>query len=135
MNNSQVIPMRKRVAFATAVVFAVAIMITSIFNVFILIAAAVVAQTQPINTASPSQGTNSLSLSDIYSEIAVLQISQNASQPQRQLLSSLKPLALGNSSNVEVVDTVIAIGNPFGLSDAMTTGLVSGIGRSIPIAC
>jgi S1-C subfamily serine protease len=72
--------------------------------------------------------------SDIYSDIAVLQISQNASQPQRQLLSFLKPLVSGNSSNVEVADTVIAIGNPFGLSDAMTTGIVSGIGRSIPIS-
>jgi S1-C subfamily serine protease len=72
--------------------------------------------------------------SDIYSDIAVLQISQNASQPQRQLLSYLKPLVIGNSSNLEVADTVIAIGNPFGLSDAMTTGIVSGIGRSIPIS-
>jgi S1-C subfamily serine protease len=72
--------------------------------------------------------------SDIYSDIAVLQISQNASQPQQQLLSSLKPLVLGNSSNLEVVDTVIAIGNPFGLSNALTTGIVSGIGRSIPIS-
>ncbi|HXX98058.1 MAG TPA: trypsin-like peptidase domain-containing protein, partial [Candidatus Bathyarchaeia archaeon] len=72
--------------------------------------------------------------SDTYSDIAVLKISQNASQPQRQLLSSLKPLVIGNSSNLEVADTVIAIGNPFGLSDAMTTGIVSGIGRSIPIS-
>ena len=72
--------------------------------------------------------------SDTYSDIAVLQISQNSSQLQRQLLSSLKPLALGNSSNLEVGDTAIAIGNPFGLSDAMTTGIVSGIGRSIPIS-
>jgi S1-C subfamily serine protease len=69
---------------------------------------------------------------DIYSDIAVLQISQNTSQPQRQLLSSLKPLVLGNSSNLEVGDTVVAIGNPFGLSDTMTTGIVSGIGRSLP---
>ena len=41
---------------------------------------------------------------------------------------------LGNSSNLEVGDTLIAIGNPFGLSDAMTTGIVSGIGRSIPLS-
>jgi S1-C subfamily serine protease len=71
--------------------------------------------------------------SDLYSDIAILQIAQNASQPLRQL-SSLKPLVLGNSSNAEVGDTVIAIGNPFGLSDAMTTGILSGIGRSIPIS-
>jgi S1-C subfamily serine protease len=59
---------------------------------------------------------------------------QNASQPQRehQLLSSLKLLVLGNSANLEVGDTVIAIGNAFGLSDTMTTGIVSGIGRSPP---
>jgi S1-C subfamily serine protease len=71
---------------------------------------------------------------DLYSDIAVLQISENASQPQRQLLSSVKPLVLANSSNLEVGDTVIAVGNPFGLSDAMTTGIVSAIGRSIPIS-
>ncbi|HYA82527.1 MAG TPA: trypsin-like peptidase domain-containing protein [Candidatus Bathyarchaeia archaeon] len=73
--------------------------------------------------------------SDPYSDLAVLQLlSQNVSQPQKQLLSSLKPLALGNSSNIDVGDAVIAIGNPFGLSDTMTTGIVSAIGRSLPDA-
>ncbi len=63
---------------------------------------------------------------DMYSDIAVLQISQNTSKP-------LKPLVFGNSSEVGVGDTVIAIGNPFGLSDTMTTGIVSGIDRSVPM--
>ncbi len=72
--------------------------------------------------------------SDTYNDIAVLQISQNASKPlQQHLLSSLKPLVLGNSSKMDVGDAVIAIGNPFGLSDTMTTGIVSGIGRSLPV--
>ena len=62
---------------------------------------------------------------DINNDI-ILQISQNASKP-------LKPLVLGNSSEVGVGDPVIAIGNPFGLSDTMTTGIVSGIDRSVPV--
>ena len=73
--------------------------------------------------------TANVTAKDIDSDIAVLKISK----PQ-QLLSSLKPLVLGNSSKMDVGDAVIAIGNPFGLSDTMTTGIVSGIGRSLPIS-
>jgi S1-C subfamily serine protease len=68
---------------------------------------------------------------DIYSDIAVVQI-QNATQQQQPSL--LKPLAIGNSSKLEVGDPVIAIGNPFGLSDTLTTGIVSGVGRLLPSA-
>jgi len=71
---------------------------------------------------------------EIYSDTAVLQIPQNITQNQPQLLSSLEPLVVGNSSKVEVGDQVIAVGNPFGLSDTMTTGIVSGLGRLLPAA-
>jgi S1-C subfamily serine protease len=69
---------------------------------------------------------------DIYSDIAVIQI-QNTTK-QQQPLPPLKPLVIGNSSKLEVGDPVIAIGNPFGLSDTLTTGIVSGIGRLLPSA-
>jgi S1-C subfamily serine protease len=65
--------------------------------------------------------------SDIYSDIAVLQIIENITQP-------LNPLVIGNSSKMGVGDPVIAIGNPFGLSGTITTGIVSGIGRLLPAA-
>ena len=37
----------------------------------------------------------------------------------------LKPLTLGNSDNLEVGDWVVAIGNPFGLGNTVTAGIVS----------
>jgi S1-C subfamily serine protease len=73
---------------------------------------------------------------DIYSDIAVIQIQNTTKQQQQQSppLPVLKPLVIGNSSKLEVGDPVIAIGNPFGLSDTLTTGIVSGIGRLLPSA-
>ncbi|MBV9669090.1 MAG: trypsin-like peptidase domain-containing protein [Nitrososphaeraceae archaeon] len=68
---------------------------------------------------------------DIYSDIAVIQIQNTTKQ---QPLPALKPLVIGNSSKLEVGDPVIAIGNPFGLSDTLTTGIVSGVGRLLPSA-
>ena len=62
---------------------------------------------------------------DSYSDLAVVQITDNATK-------RLKPLLIGNSSKLEVGDPVIAIGNPFGLSDTVTTGIVSQIGRLLP---
>ena len=43
----------------------------------------------------------------------------------------LQPLSLGDSDQVKVGQTVIAIGNPFGYSGTMTTGIISGIGRTL----
>ena len=45
--------------------------------------------------------------------------------------SDLHPLPLGNSSDVRVGDPVVAIGNPFGLDQTATTGIVSALQRQI----
>jgi S1-C subfamily serine protease len=63
---------------------------------------------------------------DPSSDIAVLQITDNFSP------ENLDPLPIVNSSSLQVGQQVIAIGNPFGLSDTMTTGIVSQVGRLIP---
>jgi S1-C subfamily serine protease len=63
--------------------------------------------------------------SDPYTDLAVLYIED---VPQEKLIS----LPLANSSAVRVGEQVAAIGNPFGLSSSMTSGIVSGVGRLIP---
>ncbi len=43
----------------------------------------------------------------------------------------LNPVTLGNSSELLVGEQVVAIGNPFGLADSMTAGIVSAVGRQM----
>jgi serine protease Do len=43
---------------------------------------------------------------------------------------NLKALPLGDSDKIEVGDFVIAIGNPFGLGQTVTSGIVSALGRT-----
>jgi putative serine protease PepD len=45
--------------------------------------------------------------------------------------SGLKPLTLGNSDKVAVGDSTIAIGAPFGLSNTVTTGIISAKNRPV----
>jgi S1-C subfamily serine protease len=63
---------------------------------------------------------------DPDNDIAVIQITDNFSDEK------LIPLSLGDSSQLEVGQQVVAIGNPFGLSDSMTTGIISALGRLLP---
>ena len=46
-------------------------------------------------------------------------------------VSSLVPLAIGSSADLRVGQTAIAIGNPFGFDQTMTTGIVSALNRTI----
>ena len=43
----------------------------------------------------------------------------------------LKPIAIGQSDNLQVGQRVFAIGNPFGLDQTLTTGIISALGREI----
>lgn len=44
--------------------------------------------------------------------------------------SEIHPLTLGDSTQLKVGQSVIAIGNPFGLSGTMTLGIISALGRT-----
>lgn len=59
---------------------------------------------------------------DQSADLAVVQVS--ASQDQ------LHPLALGNSDTLQVGDTALAIGTPFGLQGSFTAGIISGLNRT-----
>jgi S1-C subfamily serine protease len=45
--------------------------------------------------------------------------------------SRLKPIAVGTSAGLQVGQKVFAIGNPFGLDQTLTTGIISALGREI----
>jgi S1-C subfamily serine protease len=63
--------------------------------------------------------------SDPSADIAVLYVEEVSKE-------KLFPLSLADSSKVRVGERVAAIGNPFGLSGSLSTGIVSGVGRQIP---
>ncbi len=67
---------------------------------------------------------------DSLNDIAVLKIVENISSQGRNALP--QPLLIGNSSNLKIGQTVIAIGSPFGLDHTMTSGTISQVGRLIP---
>jgi len=60
---------------------------------------------------------------DLDSDLAVIKVDAAAGE--------LVPLPLGDSSTLQVGQTVIAIGNPFGLESTMTLGIISALGRTL----
>jgi 2-alkenal reductase len=60
---------------------------------------------------------------DLDSDLAVVKVDVDAEE--------LHPLPLGDSDQLRVGQTVVAIGNPFGLSGTMTVGIVSARGRTL----
>ena len=61
--------------------------------------------------------------SDASTDLAVLKVNAPA--------SLLHPLSFGDSKTVQVGDGVVAIGDPFQLTDTVTSGIVSAVGREI----
>jgi S1-C subfamily serine protease len=56
-------------------------------------------------------------------DLAVLRIDAAASR--------LQPIPVGTSKDLQVGQSVLAIGNPFGLDQSLTTGVISALGREI----
>ena len=61
---------------------------------------------------------------DLNSDLAVVKI--------EGLPAGVQPLTLGDMNSLAVGQTVVAIGNPFGLEGTLTRGVISALGRSIP---
>jgi serine protease Do len=59
---------------------------------------------------------------DQSADLAVVQVSGSQ--------DLLHPLAVGNSDTLQVGDTALAIGSPFGLQGSFTAGIISGLNRS-----
>jgi putative serine protease PepD len=56
-------------------------------------------------------------------DLAVIRVENDA--------SSLKPAAFANSSDAQIGEIVLAMGNPLGLTDSVTQGIISATGRTV----
>jgi S1-C subfamily serine protease len=82
------------------------------------------AKTVDVTFIDGNRYTASIVGNDTLGDLAVLRIVEKLNKP-------IVPLIIANSSSLRVGDQVIAIGNPYGLDNTMTTGIVSQTGRLI----
>jgi len=66
---------------------------------------------------------------DPETDLAVVKLDK--SQVPAEQLAKVKPATLGNSDNVKVGETAIAIGNPLGYSRTVTAGIISALDRKV----
>ena len=79
-------------------------------------------------TVSPGKSSNlsrtaTVVGADANSDLALIKVNPSG--------LGLEPLKLVSSSSVEVGDSVYAIGNPYGLNETLTKGIISALGREI----
>lgn len=79
------------------------------------------AQTITVNLADGREVKAKVVGADPESDIAVLKVNMN----------NLPVAALGDSNSLKVGELAVAIGNPFGLQQTVTSGVISALGRSI----
>jgi len=82
------------------------------------------ASTVEVDFASGFKAHGTVIGSDADADVAVIKVDAPANE--------LHPLAIGDSGVLHVGQSVVAIGNPFGLSGTMTLGIISGLGRTQP---
>lgn len=83
------------------------------------------AATITVSFSDGTQVTGKVVGADANSDLAVVQVNAGA--------NLLRPVAIGDSSSLKVGQIVIAIGNPYGEQNTMTEGIVSALGRTLPV--
>jgi 2-alkenal reductase len=78
-----------------------------------------------VTFADGTVATAKLVGADPNADLAVIQVNVPESE--------LHPVSLADSSQVKVGQIAVAIGNPYGLSGTMTVGIVSALGRTLPV--
>jgi S1-C subfamily serine protease len=81
------------------------------------------AQTIEVTLGDLTKYEGKLLGADTRNDIALIKIDTKGKK--------LTPLPLGDSRNLQVGQRALAIGNPFGFSSSLTTGIVSALGRTV----